>query len=683
MANFNPQVQPTQDPEWLRLSKPVEQPEANRSTAIGIKTAGDAAEEGLKGVDTVMKSHAEDVGYAMGQQESSDFLSALSTTQDSLLGKAPPEGVPPQVEAGLTSIQNNEGARSGGHISELEYRKNLYLKAKDLRSAYPGYRDYIDKGVEKATGITPNANQYITSLITQINKSTETAKEFQNKVMNKALEHIDAPGMDGFISARKRGIIDDDQFLTKIHEATAWKYTDELASARYRKADNENKYQAQAAKDRITEYVSGYTQKTLDGTLVNMGLTNERLTDAIAREASGKDTGISEDTWRQAAQFHLEQVRQMRAAIDNKFQTELGKDGRPIRVAAGNDYNATIEANMTYANNITQAIKDHDLGFMYNNKNAADAVVNNTKWKILQDKSVGGPISLIGAMKALGGENWIPTMFGAMLGDKDIGKALVSPESVKELLRNQALGGGFKGIKGINDAFDAASQEGRPIDKQIVVNGPAAALANPETPDQQKLNTIKYTFSQKEDDLLGKIDMDGKTLDGRDIKGRYAVFAEYAKPSVVKEVARLSNQYGDKYFTDYRNWMETSFTKHLFGEDLNSIREMQSFPGMKLKFTDNGTAPPRFEIDYVAKSSGFTKEQQGRLAVLHQTLTRVNGGIASISNVYKESGDSVAARLTTIMSSSARIDFGNDNRDVLQKMLNSVIASKKPKKEAE
>lgn len=683
---FNPSIQDVQPPEFLKYFKSIETPEVDKSKAIAIKGVGDIAAQAITSADEVEKIHAEHLGRDLGEQETTNFL---GSTLDSLISRT--DNTPDSVKSGLASIGNLQSGKE--HMSELEYRKNLYVKAKQLRDANPGYRDYIDKGVAKVTGINPTANEYITSLLSDLNRNLEQTNKGKDRSLNEAYKQLAAPGMADNIASYNRGEHDSHWLDLKTAEAGSFQYQAKQKEAGFKMFEGDRATSQAKAVDLINDYATGYTSQTLNGTIVSMGLNEGKLKDLVDKQARGEDLGLSDDQWKQAAVYLESQKRAMQSHYDSKFTSMVGPDGRSVKVTAGEKYDSAIKQGNAQIDGYLDAIKSHDLGFMTHQKDAVEAMKSGDAYSIYtKNADISQQIRFLSAVRSTMGDQSTAALVGIM--GADFRNKLTDETSIRNLIGSMVVPGGFKGIDNISKAYQAASNEGNAADRNVVVTVPTRIVPNTEVPDPAKLQALKYTFNPSSEDLMGKIAADGKTLDGKDIRGRHAVFSDYAKPAMVAEVNRLSSQYGSQYKDSYVKTMETWFSKDLFGRDVNELATMQKEPGVVLKWHDDGHIP-YFEIargkngnlqnmqrpDIELPRLNYQDIDPVRFQNMQRAINRLNGGIASMSNVYANTGEQMSGKILTLLSNSG-VDMSKSNVNIPYNLLTAVgMSMKKPEPE--
>src|SRR5882762_1187450 len=188
MAIFNPEPPTINAPEWLRQSSPITQPESDKSAGMLLNTAGKALTDVVQIADTAVKEDIKDkvdTGVDKLRDETTRQLIELRNTQignqagqqPSLLpddGTAPP---PASLQSGISRLNTLGGGLTlkKEKSNDTLYSGALAAQAKQLRSQYPGYRDYIDEQIKSISGQDP-ANAYMKNLTEDINRASENNK---------------------------------------------------------------------------------------------------------------------------------------------------------------------------------------------------------------------------------------------------------------------------------------------------------------------------------------------------------------------------------------------------------------------------------------------------------------------------------------------------------------------------
>src|SRR3569833_1614704 len=120
MAVFNPQIQPTQDPNFTNVTKPVPAPKADISTGLTLATVGEGIEGAAKLADTTFKGVLKDTIQQGVDNLQGGYLDSLKTAWNAQRSGIPinpatlapvddqgSNGPPPpaQLQAGLAQAQ--------------------------------------------------------------------------------------------------------------------------------------------------------------------------------------------------------------------------------------------------------------------------------------------------------------------------------------------------------------------------------------------------------------------------------------------------------------------------------------------------------------------------------------------------------------------------------------------------
>lgn len=244
MAKFY-DTQPTNDPNYLGMSKEPDRVPANKGLGelfegignligVTVKAADSRIKQGImddahKMVDQVQSEHGIDMslddvraiagtgakGRVRALQMREGGLSGdtpTSDTGDQALGYAPEDArrdaainsifpvndkrpLPPQAAKEVSQLQRFQQAYYSGDLSDSYYNAQLLSVAKKLRFQYPGYRDEVDHAISQITGVQP-ANALRASLMrdVQYNLNAQLANASDEKKFRDKYRGIIASG---------------------------------------------------------------------------------------------------------------------------------------------------------------------------------------------------------------------------------------------------------------------------------------------------------------------------------------------------------------------------------------------------------------------------------------------------------------------------------------------------------
>lgn len=227
MAVFNPSPNPTNDPNWLGLSKPISDVPANKTAGMALSLAGNALELGVGAADELIKKGIKDDVYAsrdinhdiqVDRLETGNKIVTGDPTPTSVSGTSiaqpnqtlvpnadtKPQEAPPALEQSLNQMGRlGNASKNSPVVNDTFYSMQAESLAKKLRAQYPGYREYIDETISKAFGM-PIANAYYKNLMVDLNHAVSQLNS-QNKEIDGLYEkNKELPGNAEMVFALKQ-----------------------------------------------------------------------------------------------------------------------------------------------------------------------------------------------------------------------------------------------------------------------------------------------------------------------------------------------------------------------------------------------------------------------------------------------------------------------------------------------
>jgi len=231
---FNPAVGPTNDPNYLGLSRPIDTPDPDRRYEALFKGAANMLDVGLAGADFYFKKKIDNELYNAIDIERDQFgvgdaterakkggtpLNAVDNARgaiksqieaarnvddpdsawnksllDPKAGPVSSDGkgtITPAAKRDIeklgTESERLVQAHAAGKLSNSYYAARLESIVRATRAQYPGYREYIDQKVSQITGMTP-ANTLRAQLLADITEAGQTKASEMDKLLT-LLEH--------------------------------------------------------------------------------------------------------------------------------------------------------------------------------------------------------------------------------------------------------------------------------------------------------------------------------------------------------------------------------------------------------------------------------------------------------------------------------------------------------------
>lgn len=705
MAPFNPAVPDKQEPSYLNLSKSISQPEGNKAAAyagqaaeagsksegIGYQAMGSLAEgvgkifaDSVKGIDTIFKEKIQEEVYSGVDSKRNEFTEFLTTVTG---GKIPASLLPPMsgdnvevsgqsrttptpIEDLSTSINGIQMARDNGKLTPTAYIAQIDRVATELRTRYPGYRDYIDKTITQATGMNP-ANRYIAALLNDINAQQSRSNSEQNKVTTYLKSNAKYPGVDELMT-RAENSPGSVTLADAVNHIAPYKKTEYvMATDKARMELNKAGAEETAAKEERNAHVTAQMQAQTIFETLKLGSGTDKL--------SAKDLAMwTENTMAGKTPMSTQQAEQntqLFALLEQKAREKLWEKFT-TRDADGS---STLSRMGVGGRKKLDEIVNENINNLYGftrdslSKNRPDLVafagaINKAKFQdietdVLRDKSV----TKIMAMANMINKN-MPTMsapyFIDMIRDGlDVPvRAALAADRMSVLAQPDAREGGpvMTFTKALENTQQRDKGDGtfRPADYKSIVDI-VDVLKNPDASEELKGNVIQGAFSPGNRNFLDKFNVDYKDNQGRTVPGKYAVFNQMTSPEITQEMYRLGKKDPDVWRT-YLNWAQNSFGNKLFLEELRNLNGMQLDKNVKLIWdADNAqfsTAfvgkPPRYNASPVIDQFTGEKLAQGspiksqedmyaytkslnNYQMLKDATTRVNSALVNMSNIAK------------------------------------------------
>lgn len=676
MAPFNPEIRPTEAPNYLGLSRSISQPQADTSFETLLKGIGDTVEIAVKGTDQAIKQNIQNEIFAAVDAERGSFTNALETVSGknkplNILSDEEKRNLPSELNEVASTTRKLSSALRSGKISKTYYLQQLNSMAKDFRSRYPGYREYIDNQISSITGVNP-ANAYMTSLMADINKASEMKDQQLKDTLSLLKQNIEIPGADKVYNKVFRGELSAEEGMAWVSERLSFKHQVERFRAE-REIQKGTKEQLQDRELSDFTYEAGVTlSNQMDNIRVVAGnRTVKEMIELTQKHANGEIqipdeqfTGLAQALRAGKAQY----ISAMLQAANERY-----KDGttRMYRMGGKAKFDDVLSAQLTAYDEIIKNIEDKNFGLAATNAAFVKARNDTTKANILRDASLGGYFTMLNAVKDLGGEQYIVNHFHRLLSEP------VS-DDVKEWLKHQSMqatsqadprkqGGTFT----LNDALDQAEHRNisRPQVYQFLIKR-IDDLTRKDVPDGIKVNLLRHFFDPEAAGTMARFNVDSTDENGRPIPGRYSAFSKLTSPEVTREIKRLS-QNDQSLWTRYTNWAENTFANDMYTKDIRSIQGMFLPKGAKVTWNDQTN---RFGLifngkDYLQPGTGrpdsryapLTRDQSQAsftdtlepasqtFNIARRTLNRINGGLSTLSNIAKENNQNVSVYLLGLM----------------------------------
>lgn len=652
-AGNDNKYQPDSAGEFLRWPKEESSKTFPSSFAELTKGITSAVETGAEELNKGVKNFMKNLGYKEGQQEQSDMLKGVQTAYGRVFGNKGTTGgdtltpgasaAPKDVDEGLAGIKSLKTAYDQGgvprHLRETEYYGNLYMRAQALRTRFPGYRDYIDKGIEEATGITPNANAYIKNMLADINEMITKGQDKDKHVVHGIQTEAMAgnPHAVAQMDLVRQGK-DPTQAGIDLGKSNLPDWQTRQAENRFKTMDANSKVAQSAVEETSRSYLNANAGNHMRDTLESLGLTEDKLDKMSKGELTFEQLGVDP---RQVLAHIQNQKRILQQRHDNYWNAPvMFSDGTTTtrRAAIKDRIDSVNKDVMTAWDELEKAFTNKDAGYIGRVANSVKDMNDNALFSVWNSDK-GGFLRATRISKEMGGDQLIPLLVGSSgFGDKP------TVESINAMI-GSTLGGDSKtkpGLRGMKEALGS-------LDKETHGENPKAhwayitalsKLIGSKAPTEAQANVLEHLFDPKFDKedtgWLGMIQENGTSV------SRHRAYAMFANPAFAKNVEKVAGENNrPELITNYQNFIRTTFGQDLFRHDISELGKYQfhgytggTRAGVDLVWKTPEGQEPRF-VAY--EQPGFHVpgiRPQARAQAINDQLTRLNSGIKALYGVF-------------------------------------------------
>lgn len=691
MAIFNPQVQPTNDPNYLGYSKGIEGGYGvDKSKGIALETAGSGIEGAVSIADTGVKDYLKDNIRDTVEKQRSDYTQYLETLKtmaaankipgastDSLMDANASADIPDGLQAGLDRAANiAAGGNTGNRINDTLYTANLASSASELRAKWPGYKDYIDEKFSSYSGMNP-ANAYYKNLMQDINTlAARTDKTGAQSIINEAVKSGDVPDADKIWSLHKainpktgQPYMSDDEAIHQIYQAKAAKAAaTAMEAARTARQGDRADTAAVATRDFSKEFGDtvnrsmaliqiGTGTQTLQGAVNRLTQMGQNPDDIDNKQVQAIVTAL------QAKRNELYQGGLARATErDSTGQTYITRMGGVAKVKE------ELDGNLSGLDEYIKSVNDKNwgIGTYIQRRMTAQSDVDQTN--LLDNPDIGPSMRKVQALQKIA-PNFSDTFTKAILASN-------VPEGLQNYFTEKRMDvaiqpdflskGAVTTLQQVSDGIDkkiGSNPKYTPTDiaklKTEVFNIPKA-IGDPKADLELKANLARGAFDPANIGILQGLKMDYyDPVRKMNIPGKYSAFTRMTSPDITDgmDAVRKGTQDGPQLWENYKNWTQTEFQK-LFRQDIVDLGKATSSPLNNISGKihvgwssgENGQPPQLKLLDengndlndvrvpgQMGQSPQTLVGDQAR--TIKATIARINTAMYDLHQVYRKDGE--------------------------------------------
>lgn len=700
----NPQIQPTNPQDYTRESKPVYldssiQPQGQQANSIqpqgvttpdrsgefagdvaatqakqqgvGYQIAGDviggavqAADFGIKASDTLIKKDIERQVYDSANAERELYTNSLEAIKgipglSAVLGGTVNGGAgdatPGELEGLGDTLGTMSQANAAGKLSNTQYWGKALSMAKDLRTKYPGYKDYIDNEFSKVLGSNP-ANAYIQGLVHDINTQGTLASQQQNKIQSYVESKLGEIGayLPPAIQTKILDMAKSGQF-TSVYDVM--KITAPYENQKARLTMKASQASADAtdfaknSQDYMGDRLSATASNFVKNIQVELGVDNKVNFMTFLQNASqGKySTEIIQRVVPYLEQKRFELQQNLWADANSKSGASTlvdPSDGKPksiVQAVGAPKALENIKAQMDLFDNVINAYKSGNYASVWRAQTMVDARQQDFN-KTVADHPKLGPEGM--TYKALinnfgQDSQMVKDLFTRFISNGLAGDVDKFFQSHTSQMAGQAKldDAGNMTLKDVAQIQSLNAQKDKkfadPKIQQEFLSTVVKGIQNNQYSDDEKRGFIAAAFGQGNIGFVNQLQPDGVDADGHQVKGQYYTFRYLTSPATLRsmEQYRRTAPDGQVAWDNYHKYLEQEFSNNLFTRsigDLNGLIHDRKDINVVWNPLKN-----HFEAQQTSEHEAFGTSTLGGV---QKKLDYLNMGLDSMSEFYKADG---------------------------------------------
>lgn len=637
MAIFNPEPNPTSDPNYLNQSRGTDRAQADLSTGIMLKGIGNIVGAVAKGTAAVAEDSIDQQIKRRVNEERNPIIEAYeqnarqngpTVETNNPLSLTPPASqgpyVPPALNAAMGPIENLARAQAQGKLQDSSYYySRLQGIVRDVKSQFPGYEDIVDQKIKQATGIVP-ANALVQSLFTMAHDQRTQAMKERTQIRTALIKYSN----DGMISPRilqdfDAGNLNPYEALSQINRITSQKYRQdrELADINLDEARNKN------VENKVLRYADGYAGDFINNRVSAMLDTSGDLGQLLEKVQKAQEPGGVQMTPQELSQAS-NGILQAKTAAEMQLrehysmpQKALG--GVSIQSKIGSaKVNEIIKKNTEIFDAVQGNLGFDKIGLAVSAANIAKVTTDHDYANALL--TAGPAPRNLAVINRAGGSMAAGQYLASAQGQKDLDQFL------KATSDGIILGQGAGTIRTMKDAANIVKNVQR-FDPDTAKKLPASSLIN----NTVTLATHPLASPELSKNLLGTFfnpENRGFVTDNFAPKDQIRLYNMMTSPRVAKKMAQLKDS-DPEFFRNYVNWSQEEGLK-AFRTKLDDLQQSFEYaPGVSVHFN-----PETFRIIVDQDVFGDSFSPTG--STLRGQVDEINQFFTNLRSVYEADGRS-------------------------------------------
>lgn len=676
---------------WLGWSKPITQPEPDRSGETLGKTIGGAIEHAAEiGSDTAQ--YASETGSADILKENQARLDQFAQDQGlptgSLLGPRAQADVPPDVRQAQNTADVLGSAKANGAISNTYYLGQLDKYASDMRSRFPMFAQAIDRGIAKSTGVTHTANELYQSTLKDINTFLTKKDDYDKGAQTSLIEAVrqNIPGAALQLKMFHAGQKSADDIYDWVEKNQSHEH-----ATRDAKGDIELKKlrggEVSDDAERLA-YADMFTRAATQRNLITQSLGFKGGWDEVQQHLNNP-TAYDPQVVQAAQNAQLSAQAQMRSWLTSQMLA-------PTTDRKGNITGPSYASRMPdkwegIVNNLMKPMETQTQ--MFANKdyspvaalNRLDDAAKAKMQHYVSGTRLGSAVMAYDILKKAGADQLATKLLTDQLGkdgiDDDLrqfgmvalGTSWMTPGQIPQ------MGPGVKQHDMKTDIDNYVKKYGKDNGINMFIED-LKNIQSSNIPDENKIAKIKYAYGFSNADVIRSWQRMG--LQPTDMKpdkpgaDRWNIFAQMYSPEALKEIKRLSDAHtGGKLWDEVKSTAFSQFAG-MFGQN---IRDLNQLPYFNMTYhSDETKGIHRFDIAPDPKGP----EYSGASITAGRLLSeKINTGINRIADIARAEGRDPDVFIYNFLKDQG-YDFSDHPKNAGEGMMNALSSTYAAEKDA-
>jgi len=648
MGNFNPGLNPTNDPNYTGAAKELNpsdflhmgnnQREKNLNIFQGIAKGASLAIEGA--YNTIKSGIQEDVYEGTDKiRDAQGVGEEVLNTENQAAIAAGNKPADPEIIQG--SIARVHAAYQQGKISDRNYYAQLEAMTRSIRSRFPGFREEVDAMVHSVTGITP-ANALRSSILHDLNRAEESrdasAKEYRS------FETSKAPYLPSDYWPRKLAGKPYSEEETRAYVAHQEQQEQQVKQSKAA-------IELAASQNKLTDERAETTARD------NLGVIHQRVMSQAApffqeindRVKSGKPLSPEET---QAYTARYQQLKFAANQVYNDYFDQPLQEGssRTMGGLVKDKRAAMVKERLEVFDTIEKSLFDPKSGLTEMAANASKTIMDNATAEVTK------------AYPALVGVGVLSKIAGPAAGevlnivktDPNIQRKLTGPivdiitgQNIAMVTGGESLPSGKTSLNAQLDDFMKTPEGKNPTSLKAKIESMATVAANPGLPRPQAEAAAKFLFGDSENLNFLKRFTEGSQLQ---------VFQNLASPAMTANMKKL----GGEHWRNYSNWVKNSFAI-AYSSIGQTIADIPNRPYLKISQTADGHFNVEPTPEGIREANAISSHNHGMAKGLLYNLERAHGdNIKTAVDKINRAIDMVAP----ILKESGSKDVGQEIRNL-------------------